>query len=170
MRALTMCGAALLVAGCSTTTQGAAVMATSTAPAALFNPCDIPDDALRAAGVDPGTEESGIAGATFDGWEVCAWEAPAEWYYLRIFATTHTLAEMRENSALTQFEDTTIGSRRGVLAVDKGSETETCNFAFETSEGLLMVNIDTKYLLPRPEEPCVTTRAKTLVLDANFPE
>lgn len=168
LRASVLCGAALLVAGCSTTTQGSPVTSSS-APAALFNPCDIPDDALRAAGVDPGTERVGIAGAGFEGWEICSWEATAGWYFLRVYSTDRSLEDMKKNRNLTRFENRTSGSRTGVESVNKGGEAETCNFGFAVQQGLIMVNVVAKSGVPRPEDPCATTLLRTQDLDSSLP-
>lgn len=161
-----LCGAALLLAGCSTTTQGAPTVS-STEPAALFNPCDIPDDALRAAGVDPGTERVGLAEAGFEGWEICSWDA--SWYILGVFASDHTLDEVRRNTEWTRFEDAASGKRVGFTSANIGGESDTCNFAFATEQGVIIVNVVAKYLVPMPETPCSAALKRTSDLDADLP-
>jgi hypothetical protein len=168
LRSLALCGTALLAAGCSTTTPGSPV-ASSTAPLELFDPCGIPDDALRSAGVDPATEREGIAGAEFEGWKICSWQATLGTYSLRIYSTSHTLAEMRRNTAFAQFKESSAGSREGLTAVNVGVETETCNFGFAVAQGLIMVNVTSYTADVASEEPCMTTTLRTIDLDSQLP-
>ncbi|MFH5232656.1 DUF3558 domain-containing protein [Antrihabitans spumae] len=166
LRALTLCGAALLVVGCSTTMEGSPTVS-STEPSALFNPCDIPDDALRAAGVDPGTEKVGIAGTGFEGWEICSWEA--EWYFLGVLTSHNTFDDLRRNSELANFRDVAAGSREGFTAVNVGRDDSTCNFGFAVEGGTVVVNMATKYLISKPEEPCETVVKRVEDLDTQLP-
>ncbi|MFH5210537.1 DUF3558 family protein [Antrihabitans sp. NCIMB 15449] len=169
MRALTLCGAALLVAGCSTTMEGAPTVS-STEPVALFNPCDIPDDALIAAGVNPRTEESGVGGVGFEGWELCGWEATAGWYFLTVFSTDHAYTKVKLNRALTNFVDATAGTRTGSTSSTSGNIADTCNFAFPAEQGSIMIGVVAKYKVPRPEEPCTTALTKAAELDTYLPQ
>src|SRR6476619_4623520 len=67
-----VCGA-LVLAGCgSETVAGEAEAVGTAAGEPVFSPCDdIPDDALRAFGVDPTTESRDILGVKQPGWNVC---------------------------------------------------------------------------------------------------
>ncbi|MFH5206730.1 DUF3558 domain-containing protein [Antrihabitans spumae] len=168
LRSLALCGTALLAAGCSTTTPGSPV-ASSTAPLELFDPCGIPDDALRSAGVDPATEREGIAGAEFEGWKICRWEATAGWYFMRVYSTSHSLDEMQRNTEFTRFSSTAAGTRDGVTAVNVGREAETCNFGFAVAQGLIMVSVAARSQVATPEDPCTTAILRTKDLDNELP-
>ncbi|MEV0033266.1 DUF3558 domain-containing protein [Nocardia sp. NPDC050793] len=150
-----MLGAAVLFAavGCGGTTEGTPT--TSTAQPALWNPCnEIPDDVLRASGVDPATEESGIAGVHQSGWEICAWRGKT--YAITVYATRRTVAEFEKKEGNIEFQDVTVAGRQGrQFKVQGNSKDRHCDILFPVSAGgVVQLSISNRASLDDLENPC----------------
>ncbi|WP_330230881.1 DUF3558 domain-containing protein [Nocardia sp. NBC_00508] len=126
--------------GCGTTTGGSATTST-TAAKALFNPCtEISDDVLRAAGLDPATEEPGIAGVDQSGWEICSWDAPK--YLITVFSTGRTVSEFERKPGNIEFKDVTVAGRQGrQFKVDGATKDLGCDILFPASQGVTQLRI-----------------------------
>ncbi|MEU8899641.1 DUF3558 family protein [Nocardia sp. NPDC048505] len=122
--------------GIEWTTTGAS---TSTSTPAVWNPCTgIPDDALRAAGLLPATEDSGIPSRFGSGREVCRWFAPHISYAVTVYSTTETVTELERWDA----EDATIAGRTGRRLKDAGaSEHLNCLVAFPAQQGAVQLRV-----------------------------
>lgn len=138
---------------CENTTSGAPTTTTSAANA-LFDPCTgIPDATVRAAGADPATEESGIAGVHQSGWEICGWRAPK--YFITVYSTGRTVAEFERKPGNVDFEDVTVGGRRGrQFRVEGGSKDLGCDVVFPASQGVVQLAILNRAGQDDLDDPC----------------
>lgn len=121
----------------------------------MFNPCTgIPDDVLRSAGVDPATEESGIAGVHQHGWEICSWNAKK--YSITVYSTWRTVAEFEKKPGNVDFQDVTVAGRQGrQFRVAGASKHLDCDVVFPTSQGgVLQLQILGNVSEDNPEDPC----------------
>ncbi|WP_280363614.1 DUF3558 domain-containing protein [Nocardia abscessus] len=143
------------VAGCGDTTNGSPTTGSSTTAAqALFNPCTgIPDDVLRASGVDPASEEAGIAGVHQSGWEICAWDGPQ--YFITVYSTGRTVAEFERKPGNVEFKDVMVASRQGrQFKVDGASKNLGCDVLFPASQGVVQLSILNRAGMDGLEDPC----------------
>ncbi|MFI6433201.1 DUF3558 domain-containing protein [Rhodococcus oryzae] len=163
------CGA-LVLAGCgSETVAGEAEAVGTGAGEPVFSPCDdIPDDALRAAGVDPSTESRDIIGVKQPGWNVCGWHGDGP--SLSVFATTHTLDEVRANKQNTEFAPVELRDRAAFSYREQSDrERRSCDVAVESHEGAILVSVVYLGVDPVVEEPCSVAVRTTHQLVENFP-
>ncbi|MEU2123204.1 DUF3558 domain-containing protein [Nocardia niwae] len=143
------------VAGCEDTTGASPTTGPSTtAVRALFDPCTgISDEALRAAGVDPATEEPGIAGVHQSGWEICTWKSRR--YHMTVFSTGRTVAEFENKPGNVDFQNVTIAGRAGrQFRVEGASKDLDCDVVFPASQGVLQLRILNNAVLDDLENPC----------------
>ncbi|MFE7743609.1 DUF3558 domain-containing protein [Nocardia sp. NPDC057455] len=145
------------VVGCEDTTSGSPTTSSSTTAAqALFNPCtEIPDDALRGAGVDPATEEPGIAGVPQSGWEICNWEGSR--YFVSVFTTARTVSDFENKPGNVDFRDVTVAGRAGrQFKVEGASKDLLCDVLFPARQGVIQLRVSNKASINNLEEPCAT--------------
>ncbi|WSG63281.1 DUF3558 domain-containing protein [Nocardia sp. NBC_01730] len=143
------------VVGCGDTTSGSPTTNTTTTTAkALFNPCTgISDDALRAAGVDPATEEAGIGGVHQSGWEICSWRGPK--YFVTVFSTSRTVSEFERKPGNVEFEDVTVAGRQGrQFRVEGASKNLDCDVLFAASQGVVQLRVQNRAGQDNLENPC----------------
>ncbi|MEU4342958.1 DUF3558 domain-containing protein [Nocardia sp. NPDC023852] len=146
-------GLALGVVGCGDTTSGSPTTSTTTVNA-LFNPCTgISDEALRAAGVDPATEEAGIGGVHQSGWEICSWDGSK--YSITVYSTGRTAAEFERKPGNVNFQDVTVAGRQGrQFRVEGASMYLDCDVLFPTSQGVVQLAIMNRAAMDGLEDPC----------------
>ncbi|WP_454195616.1 DUF3558 domain-containing protein [Nocardia sp. Marseille-Q1738] len=146
----------LLAAGavaCGDTMSGSPTT-TTTAAKALFDPCTgIPDDAVRAAGADPATEETGIGGVHQSGWEICAWDGPT--YSITVYSTGRTVTEFESKPGNVEFKDVTVAGRQGrQFRVDGAAKYLECDVVFPAAQGVLQLSVSNRASLDNLEDPC----------------
>ncbi|MFD0365429.1 DUF3558 domain-containing protein [Nocardia sp. GCM10030253] len=145
--------------GVAGTTSTAAVTTSADRDAALWNPCDLPDSAISATGLDPASKTKDVGGVDFDGWQVCSWRASARWYGLTILSGTATLAEVEQRRDFEAFAPQTVGSRKAVEFLDVGDkERLKCAIAVEMPYGSVLFRVLTRYSVGKQGEPCVEVR------------
>ncbi|MBF6228203.1 DUF3558 domain-containing protein [Nocardia abscessus] len=130
------------VVGCGDTTSGSPTTGSSTTAAqALFNPCTgIPDEALREAGLDPATEDPGVAGVHQSGWEICGWDAPK--YLVTVFSTGRTVSEFESKPGNVEFKDVAVAGRPGrQFKVEGATKDLGCDILFPASQGVIQLRI-----------------------------
>ncbi|WP_415638972.1 DUF3558 domain-containing protein [Prescottella defluvii] len=121
----------------------------------VFSPCDdIPDDALRAVGMDPATESRDIYGVKQPGWNICDWRGSGP--YLTVFSTTHTLDDVRSNSKYTEFSSLEVSGReaisyREVVDLDRRS----CSVAVGSADGAVLISLAYLGVDQVTEDPCL---------------
>ncbi|WP_431968082.1 DUF3558 domain-containing protein [Nocardia sp. bgisy134] len=168
---LALCAAVLVpgVAACGGSTEGAATTSTSAAQAALWNPCtEVPDDLLRQIGVDPATEEKGLAGVDQSGWEICTWAAPK--YYLTIFSSDRTEQEIRNKPGNVDFEEIQIAGRGGLrYRVEGAGKALDCDTAFSAQQGSISVKVGNKPSQNGHVDPCALSARAAEYLVSEFP-
>ncbi len=112
--------------------------ATKTVPAALFDPCTLPDDALHSIGVDPETESPDFMGVQSEGWEVCGWEA--DWFYITVFVTDATVEEFRARPRTTDFRSVDLGNREAsTFRSTADSQRGLCDLVYASSRGTVLI-------------------------------
>ncbi|WP_159849591.1 DUF3558 domain-containing protein [Nocardia sp. CY41] len=145
------------VVGCGDTSSGTPTAGSSTTAAqALFNPCTgVPDEALRKAGVDPATEEKGIAGVDQSGWEICRWKGSR--YSMTVFSTGRTVAEFEKKPGNVEFQDITVAGRDGrQFRVEGASKGLLCDVLFSAPQGVIQLRVSNLAGLDHHEDPCTT--------------
>lgn len=157
------------VVGCDA--ESGKPVATSSAPAPLWDPCSqIPDDALRAAQVDPATGESGIGGVHQSGWEMCTWRGDE--YHVTVYSTARTVAEFEQKPGQVDFRDVTIDGRTGrEFRVEGASMDLGCDVVFSAQQGVVGIGILNSPIL-EPEDlddPCTYLQRAGEVLVPLFP-
>ncbi|WP_378406892.1 DUF3558 domain-containing protein [Rhodococcus daqingensis] len=161
--------ALVTTAACGTeTVAGSPTIESPTAGQPTFDPCTLPDDALREVGVDPATEDPDVFGVQASGWELCKWRGNQA--FLVVFSTLRPIDEIKSNPKNTEFTPVTIGARDAVTYRETSdTRRENCDVAFGTEGGSIMVRIVTKdprYVLPNPCELAVSA---TTTLDPHLP-
>lgn len=139
---------------CESSTSGSPT-SVSAAPVQLFDPCtQIPDDALRSAGVDPVTEESGVAGVHQSGWEICSWKGTK--YAVTVYSTGRTVSEFERKPGNVDFRDVSIAGRQGrEFRVNGASKSLLCDVIFPAVQGVLQIELSNKASLSNHEDPCI---------------
>lgn len=160
-------GLVLVTAGCDSSSGNEATPTKE--PVKLFVPCDgISDDAVRAAGADPATEQKDIAGVHQTGFEICSWRAP--WYFVNVYSTVNTVGEVQNNPDNARFRDVDVSGRKAIeyhKVTDQ--RVEGCELAFEAKQGAILVTVDKMSTQPNPEDPCVTVARAAGAILADLP-
>ena len=160
------CAAVTLASGCGSVDGSPAAASLG---GAQFDPCTIPDEAISAAGADPGTKEAGIFGVDLKDWNVCSWDS--SWYFLSILSTDHTFNEIKENPQSLDFKSVDIGRRDAVSYLDiSDTAKDVCDVAFPSSQGVIVIRISTKGTAERMEDPCAVAVRAGVSLGAALPD
>ncbi|MGY4102464.1 DUF3558 domain-containing protein [Nocardia sp. R16R-3T] len=127
---------------------------TTAAPVTLFDPCtQIPDEVLNAAGVNPSTKESGVAGVHQSGWEICNWKGPK--YSLGVFSSARTVREIEQKQGNVEFQGVTIAGRQGrQFRVEGASYDLMCDVVFAAYQGIIELTLINNPVLDHPAPPC----------------
>ncbi|MFE3289430.1 DUF3558 domain-containing protein [Rhodococcus sp. NPDC059234] len=163
-------GAALLLAGCGLgSVDGEADAAGVSAGEPTFSPCDdIPDEALRATGVDPATESRDIVGVKQPGWNICRWDGTG--YTMEVFATVHTFEEVRSNPRNTNFQPQQVGNRDAVSYQEVSDHRrESCDVAVRSGGGAVLVRANLHTADPSPEDRCAIALRTARQLESYVP-
>ncbi|WP_342801883.1 DUF3558 domain-containing protein [Nocardia sp. No.11] len=143
--------------------------ATTTAKPVLWNPCtEISDGALTAAGVDPASEEKGVAGVPQSGWEICGWDGPT--FAVTVYATNKTVDQFKFKPGNVDFHAVTIAGRTGEeFRVDGASKKLDCNAVFPVAQGVVQLQILNRASLDGLTDPCVSLARVGETLVPTFP-
>lgn len=166
--AAALCAAALL-AGCAAV-EGRAEPENATATEPSFNPCDdIPDDAIRAIGMDPATESRDIFGVHQPGWNICGWNNST--HFIAVFTTNYTIGDIRRNSAYEGLSDGAVGGRAVVQYHDSTDRAgTTCDLATVSGSGTVIFSVSESGEEPPAHGPCTAVRAMATALMPFVPE
>ncbi len=178
-------GAALALAGCNSesgdsaptpsSASGAAkttaAATTSAAPqATIWNPCDIPDSAIAALGLNTGSKDSTVAGADFPGWKVCSWLAGPKTYSFTIMSSEHALGEVRQRTDYVDFTPTTVGSHEAIQYRNTGAVSDlVCYVSAEMSYGVVTFKVHNRYGVAGAGDPCAEVRRLSGALNEYMP-
>ncbi|MEU4708888.1 DUF3558 domain-containing protein [Nocardia salmonicida] len=169
--AMVIAGLAVVgLAGCGSgesTSKGA----TTTAKPVLWNPCtEISDAALTEAGVDPATEEKGVAGVPQSGWEICGWEGSN--YALTVYTTDKPVSYFEQKPGNINFTDIAIANRQGrQFRVQGDTRNLWCDVVFPSEQGVVQLAVGNSAIADGPlEDPCVYLQRAGAVLVPTFPK
>ncbi|WP_246011667.1 DUF3558 domain-containing protein [Nocardia mexicana] len=143
----------------------------STPAPALFNPCtSIQDDALLAAGVDPATKDTGIAGVHQSGWEICGWMG--QQYSITVYSSARTVADYEKRSDYRDFRDVTIAGRTGRQFRNQpgGASDLACDVVFPAAQGTIQIGLLNKASADNPPEPCAALKQAAEALISHLPK
>ncbi|MFD4182880.1 DUF3558 domain-containing protein [Rhodococcus sp. NPDC058514] len=135
-----------------------------------FDPCTIPDEALREVGVDPATEDPDFLGVEATGWEVCGWAA--DWYFVTVFATTRSIDEVKSNPRNTGFAPAVVGSRNAFTYHEVGGDPDRglCDVAFGVGNESVLVRVAKKGSAELRDDPCAVAIRTAVGLDDDLPK
>lgn len=157
----------LLSAGCAVS-NSVTGRATKEIPAELFDPCTLPDDALRNVNVDPATAAADFLGVQSEGWELCSWRS--DWYFLSIFTTDTTVEELRTRPKNTDFRPVEVGTRDAVTFRSiYESEADLCDLTYPSSAGTVIIRVSTRGTKEQLEDPCAVSVRTARALDSFIP-
>ncbi|MGY4100302.1 DUF3558 domain-containing protein [Nocardia sp. R16R-3T] len=180
-------GAALALAGCDNDSGGStptpsstsgeaktttAAATTSADPKALiWNPCDVPDSAISALGLNTDSKDTTVAGVDPTGWKVCGWLSEAKTYNFGILSSEHTLEEGRQRTDYTDYVSTTVGSHRALQFRKVGSSHDLgCWLSVEVPHGMVDFRVLNRYGVAGAGDPCVEVHRLTDALAKYLPE
>ncbi|GGC60297.1 DUF3558 domain-containing protein [Hoyosella rhizosphaerae] len=117
-------------------------------PPAVFDPCeDIPDEAVKAVGVDPATKYMSIAGNEnyyekhFPWQRECSWEGPYKWVF--IVSADLSIADVAERSIVENVREISINGRAALHYGLLSCGPRVCaEVAFQTGAGSVWVNLN----------------------------
>ncbi|MFD6221088.1 DUF3558 domain-containing protein [Nocardia asteroides] len=168
-----------VIAGCGNTelvdvqpTGTTATAPTTADPAAgLWDPCTLPDSAQSAAGLNSSTEQKDVAGVAFEDWKVCSWQDSKKQYTFTMFATRHTLAEVKQRADYGEFVDTTVGTRAAVQYRTTGSTHDySCSIAAQAPFGFIDFDVLIRHSArDTAPEPCTEVRRLAESLSTSAP-
>ncbi|QKT09467.1 DUF3558 domain-containing protein [Rhodococcus sp. W8901] len=144
----------LALTGCGTTSVGGqAETAQPPSGEPQFDPCSIPDDALRAAGVDPATQSRDIVGVKQPGWSLCRWRGPD--YFVTVFAAGRPLDDILANDRFHDVTPVDVDGR-SAFTVRESNDTrnEYCDVAFSSGPDAIMIKSTYFDGLPASDSPC----------------
>lgn len=155
---------------CGGTTDGNPTASGTPEPVRLFDPCtEISDDSLRAVGVDPTTEESGVAGIHQSGWEICSWDGKT--YSLTVYSTGRKVTEFESKPGNVDFHDVTIAGRTGRQFRVRGASYDlNCDMIFPAEQGVIQIAVMSNPILKNPPPPCAELLEAGEVLVPTLPK
>ncbi|MEV4129248.1 DUF3558 domain-containing protein [Nocardia sp. NPDC049707] len=181
-------GASLALAGCNDNSGGSAptpsstkASASSTATtttsqdpeAAIWNPCDIPDSAISALGLNTASKDNTVAGVDFTGWKVCSWLSGPKTYSFTIMSSEHNVDEVRQRTDYVDFTSTTAGSRPAVQYRNTGAVRDlVCYISVEMPYGIATFKVQNRYgsAGSGAPEPCSEVRRLSDALTDYLPQ
>ncbi|WP_072738905.1 DUF3558 domain-containing protein [Rhodococcus triatomae] len=114
----------------------------SARPDVIFDPCmDIPDDALRAAGLEPSTRSFEDVSSSDRTFLICAYRPGPRGMYVNIGSSNSTYDEYVAKESESELHEYDIDGRRAVTK-HVGSRGGNCILTVETSYGTLGVTRD----------------------------
>ncbi|MEV6359918.1 DUF3558 domain-containing protein [Nocardia asteroides] len=169
-----------VIAGCGDTEPITAQPSSTTAAAAptnadpaagLWDPCTLPDSELSAAGLNPSTVKKDVAGVAFEDWKVCSWQDSGKQYTFTMFATGHTLNEVKQRADYGEFVDTSVGTRPAVQYRTAGSSHDySCSIAAQAPFGFIDFDVLVRHSArTTAPEPCAEVRRLAESLAVSVP-
>ena len=121
------------------------------------------------AGADPATKDHDFFDVRMQGWNLCSWTA--DWYFLGVAAVTHSVDDVRANPINTDFAPAVVGNRDAFTYREvRDTDREYCDAAFASTDGTIMIRVDTKGGLDPVEDPCVVATRSANALDPYLPQ
>jgi hypothetical protein len=120
--------------------------------------------------VEPSTEDFGVFGVQYAGWQVCSWEGAARWYYLSVFASTRGIDEVRNNPRNTDITPVQIGTRSGFTSRETDDTArEACDVNFGNEHESVIVRAEKRGSKDAQEDPCTVAIRSATGLDTVLP-
>ncbi len=162
--------AVLALAGCgSTSVEGQAETTKPQAGEPTFDPCSIPDDALRAAGVDPASESRDILGVKQPGWNLCDWGGDGT--AITVFVTARGLDEVRTSDRFTNFTPIELGGREAFTFREvTDTRNEYCDVVFTSGTDTVMIKSGYFAGKTPAEGPCPRAVQNAQLLAPSIPQ
>lgn len=147
-------GAALLSAGCTSTTDGSPT-ASTTAPqaSALWNPCTgISSDVWHRVGVDPATLSDMVGGSVTppDGFKLCGGHDNPWTYSVDVWSQRYGVDDFRKKESESAFTPLTVSGREG-FRYSKSSDE--CGVVFASTQGSFSIEVE-KQEMDDQSVPC----------------
>ncbi|WP_040791116.1 DUF3558 domain-containing protein [Nocardia paucivorans] len=171
---------AVVAAGCSSEVAGTPEGTEQTTEESVaFNPCsELPDEALRAADLDPASKSTSIDPPSGPStWRICRWDPiDGQPYMVGIASTTHTQDEVLNNPTVTGFKDVQIGDRAGKTYHQAGRGTDDllrCYVSLPAEHGMHNVILSWRYSQREsaPETPpCTLAVERARALEPFLPK
>lgn len=169
-----------LVSGCNDAEPTKVALPSSTAAAAptnadpdagLWDPCSLPDASLTAAGLNAATEKKDVTGVTFEDWKVCSWQDSNKQYTFTMYATRHTLPEIKQRTDYGEFVDTSVSGREAVQYRSVGSSHDySCSIAVKAPFGFVDFDVLNRHSARNTApEPCAEVRRLAEALIVSVP-
>ncbi|MFD9551333.1 DUF3558 domain-containing protein [Nocardia salmonicida] len=146
--------AVVALTGCSTAVDGQPeASGTPLTKEQLFDPCTVPDSVLQAAGLDPASKDDNPFSVARAEWKGCGWRGDGHFIYLK--STTYTLDEIRANKYFHDFQEVTVGGRKGLqYLLGERTPPNQCEITFDTSKGRVAITA-TKFIDSKSStDPC----------------
>ncbi len=160
-----------MLAGCSSgTVAGDAGPVGKTAGEPVFSPCDdIPDDAVRAVGMDPATEERDIMDVHQPGWNICMWNNDT--HFVTVFSSAYTLDDVRQNPDFEEFVPVDLAGREAFTFRDVSDRVRSrCDVATAVFGRAVMVSVSESGKTLTAEAPCDAALRVAQVFEPYLPE
>lgn len=157
--------------GCgSASVEGQAETTSGQAGEPVFDPCSVPDEALRAIGVDPASESRDIQGVKQPGWSLCSWNDPDVTFFVTIFATATPLDGVLTNERFTDVTPVDLAGRKAFTVRETSDKrNEHCDVVFAAGADTFMLQADYAKGLPPSESPCPLAIKNAQVLEPVLP-
>nr|WP_269454855.1 MULTISPECIES: DUF3558 domain-containing protein [unclassified Rhodococcus (in: high G+C Gram-positive bacteria)] len=167
------------VAGCGGGTEGAPIAESSTSSVVAtpvadepWDPCTIPDSAVKAAGLDVGSKSTNLFGDAplSTEWKTCIWTDPdpGSWYFLGVFSSHNNLDYLKTND---QFGNFTDADSAGAVQFRRTANYQevSCGVAYEVIGGVVYFILDGRAGREPKGEPCSEIGRVTESLRTNLP-
>lgn len=176
MRSLARWGVAIVAAvgvlgtaGCgSASVEGQAETTKPEAGEPAFDPCSIPDDAVRAAGMDPTSESREIFDVKQPGWSLCNWNGANQ--MITIFATARSLDEIQANERFVDFTPVDLGDRSAFTFREvSDTDNQYCDVVFNAGTDTVMIKSGYFTNQTPPEGPCPLAIRNAQIFEPTIP-
>ncbi|NKT45237.1 DUF3558 domain-containing protein [Rhodococcus hoagii] len=159
------------LAGCgSTSVEGQAETTKPEAGEPAFDPCSIPEEVLRAIGLDPASESRDIQGVKQPGWSLCSWNDPDVSFFVTIFATGRPLDSILTDERFTDVTPVAINGREAFTVRETSDKrNEHCDVVLAAGPDTLMLQSDYAKGLPPSESPCPLAVENAQLLEPAVP-
>lgn len=162
---------AVVLAGCgSTNVEGQAETPAPQAGEPTFDPCSIPDEVLRAVGVDPTSESRDIQGVKQPGWSLCRWNDPDLSFFVTAFATAVPVDSILTNERTTEPTPIALVGREAfTIRETSDKRNEHCDVLVTAGPDTLMLRTSFAKGLPPSESPCPQAIKNAELLEPSLP-
>lgn len=157
--AVTAAGALVVLAGCTgggstenPASSSAPASASTTAEADIWDPCSIPDPALREAGIKPESRSKEFPPT--DGWKICGWYYTiAGWYGVDIYSAPVPMVKIKENKQNRDTKTVDVNGKEGFQFRDQ-IDKDTCAVALAYGNRTVLSTVRISAITGRQGNDC----------------